>query len=283
MPSDHRRLLHRLAVRLRFDLLALPPVLLFLIPGAWMVAGSLRAPGLAPPRSVEWLPDPLTWQNYLTVFTLVPLDRALLNSLMVCLIAVPTTVLVASLAGFAMAQLPDRWRALLVLLAVLLRMVPAGALWLPRYLVISRLGLIDSYLALAAPALMASSPLFVLILYWSYRRIPPAIFEAARLDGLGPWRCWWSLAVPQAQPALATVAVLSFVQYWSDFLSPLLYLKSAERATVAFSLRLLQQLDPTGWPLLMAGVTMMVLPLLVVFLFAQRAFWWDDRIIGVHR
>jgi multiple sugar transport system permease protein len=282
MPSEHvsRR---RLLQRLRYDLLALPAALLFLLPGVWMAVGSLRLPGLPPPRSVEWLPEPLSWANYAAVFTLVPLDLALLNSLAVAAIAVPTTLLIASWAGFAMSQLPERWRLLLLVLAVLLRMVPAGALWLPRYLVVSRLGLIDSYLALAAPALMASSPLFVLIFYWSFRRIPPAVFEAARLDGLGPFGCWWRLALPQVRGAAAAVTVLTFVQYWSDFLSPLLYLKSADRATVAFTLRLLQQLDPTGWPLLMAGVTLMVIPVIALFLLAQRAFWWDDRIVGVHR
>jgi multiple sugar transport system permease protein len=129
---------------------------------------------------------------------------------------------------------------------------------------------------------MGSSPFFVLIFYWSFRRIPPALIDSARLDGLGPLAIWARIAMPLARSATVAVAVLTFVQYWSDFINPLLYLKSESRYTISVGLRILQQLDATNWPLLMAGVVMMMLPIMLLFLLVQRAFLVEGKIAGVY-
>jgi multiple sugar transport system permease protein len=113
----------------------------------------------------------------------------------------------------------------------------------------------------------------VLIFYWAFRRLPPALFEAARLEGTGALRIWAHVAMPLARPATAAVALLTFVQYWSDFMNPLLYIKSDERYTLALGLRVLQQMDATNWPLLMAGAVVMMLPVLLVLFLGQRALW----------
>lgn len=265
-----------------FHTLALTVALAFVLPGLWVLTTSLRRPGAPPPRTIEWLPDPIAWSNYSRVFELVPLGRYLINSLLVAGIAVPLTVVVASWAAFAMAQLPPHLRYSLLALAVALRMVPIPALWLARFLVLRELQLIDTFAALLAPAWMGSSPFFVLIYYWSFRRLPPALIEAARLDGLGPLAIWARVALPLVRPATIAVSVLTFVQYWSDFISPLLYLKSESRYTLAVGLRVLQQLDATNWPLLMAGVVVMVLPVMLLFVLVQRAFWVGEQIGGVH-
>jgi multiple sugar transport system permease protein len=99
------------------------------------------------------------------------------------------------------------------------------------------------------------------------------MFEAARLEGMGPLGIWARVAMPLARPATAAVALLTFVQYWSDFMNPLLYVRSDERYTMALGLRVLQQLDATNWPLLMAGAVVMMLPVLLLLLLLQRAFW----------
>lgn len=269
------------ARRVGFHLAACAIAAAFLLPGLWVLAASLRQPGLPPPRGVEWLPSPPAWSNYALIFELIPLGRYLANSLLIVAVAVPLTVVVASWAAFAAAQLPPRVRYALLALAVALRMVPLPALWLPRFLVLSELRLIDTFAALLAPAWMGSSPLFVLIYYWSFRRVPPALIEAARLDGLGPLAIWAWVGLPLARPATVAVGVLTFVQYWSDFLSPLLYLKSESRYTLAVGLRVLQQLDSTNWPLMMAGVVIMMLPVVLAFALVQRAFWVGERIAGV--
>jgi multiple sugar transport system permease protein len=179
-----------------------------------------------------------------------------------------------------MALLPPRPRYALLGLAVALRMIPLTAVWLTRFVVFAELGLIDTLAALVAPAWMGSSPFFILIFYWAFRRMPRALVDAARLDGLGAFGVWARIAMPLARPATVAVGVLAFVQYWSDFINPLLYLKTDARYTLAVGLRALQQMDVTNWPLHLAAAVVMMGPVVLLFFLAQRAFWMPDRAAG---
>jgi multiple sugar transport system permease protein len=276
-PGRGARSSVRLAVR---HLLPLVAALVFLLPLYWMFAGSLRQPALPPPRGIEWVPNPVSPENYARIFELIPLARYALNSLIVALIAVPITLVVASWAGFAMTQLSIVDRRRMVLLSIGLLLVPITSLWLTRYVLFTWVGIVDSYLALIAPALMGSSPLFVLLFYWTFRRTTVDIFDQARLDGAGSLRIWWSIAMPLAGPTIVAVSVLAFLAYWSDFISPLLYLKSEDLYTLPVGLRLLQQLDRTNWPLLMAGCVLMTVPTILMFAAVQRYFLRDGRFSG---
>jgi multiple sugar transport system permease protein len=263
-----------------YHLLALAVAALFVLPFAGVLAWSLRQPGLPPPRGIEWVPSPIAWENYRRIFELVPLLRYTLNSLLVVGLAVPLTLVTASWAGLGMALLHGRLRRRLLVLAVLLRLVPVTALWLTRFVLFARLGLLDTVWALIAPALMGSSPFFVLLYYWTFRRVPAAVFESARLDGAGPLRLWARIAWPLARPTTVTVAVLTFVLYWRDFITPLLYLRSERLYTLSVGLRQLQQLRLTDLPLLLAGAVVMTAPIVLLFLLAQRHFWPEDRVGG---
>jgi multiple sugar transport system permease protein len=265
------------------QLLPLLVAALFLLPLLWMITASLREPGLPPPRSIEWLPTSATPGNYAAVFDLLPFGRYLLNSLAVVALAVPLTIFTASMAGFAMALLERRSRVALVVLSVALLMVPVTALWLTRFLLFSWVGLTDSLLVLLVPALAGSSPLFVLIFYWTFRRMSPGMFEMAHLDGAGPFTVWRRIAMPNAIPGTVAVAVLTFILYWSDFISPLLYLRDQDLYTLPLGLRQLQQLDPTDWPLMMAGAVMLTLPAVLFFLLVQHLFLGDRGLSGRRR
>jgi multiple sugar transport system permease protein len=266
---------NRLAA-IRYHPLRAAVALLFVLPLIWVVSFSLRKPGLPPPRSIEWIPAPTVWGNYARIFDIVPLATFLGNSLLVVAIAVPVTLLTASFAGFAMARSERRSRERMVLICVLLMLVPVTALWLTRFILFANIGLIDTIWALVAPAIMGSSPLFVLLYFWSFRRIPQEQFDAARLDGANFLGLWHHVAMPQARPATVTVTVLAFIFYWSDFFSPLLYLKSEEKYTLPVALQIMQQMDKTNWPLLMAGAAFMTAPVVAMFLLVQRYFWPDE-------
>src|SRR5262249_50826029 len=125
---------------------------LFIVPLVWMLAASLRQTGLPPPRTIEWLPAPIAWSNYLDVFRLVPLASYIGNSLLVVTLAVPLTIVTASWAGFAMTQMPRTVRRALVAITVMLLMVPANTLWLTRFIIFKHLGLLDTVWGLIAPA-----------------------------------------------------------------------------------------------------------------------------------
>ncbi|MCA9960150.1 MAG: carbohydrate ABC transporter permease [Anaerolineales bacterium] len=255
----------------RYVLASLVAVL-FLLPLYWIFTASLRQRGLPPPTTIEWIPQSLTFDNYPFIFELLPMARYIRNSLIVVVVAVPITLYVASLAGFGMAQENELWRRRLLVLSVVLLMVPGASVWLFRFQILRWLGILDTLWALIVPAFAAGNPLFVLLFFWSYRRLPAEMYEAARLDGASAWVLWWKLARPLVRPTAVTVIILSFVTYWSDFVSPVLYIYRTDLYTLPIGLQILKQLDPTNWPVLMAAAAVMTLPVVVLFIFLQRAF-----------
>ena len=253
---------------------------LFLAPLVFMVSGSLRKAGLAPPRTPELFPSPLAWSNYERAFELVDLPRYALNSLLVCAIAVPLTVLFASWTGFAMVRLPRRWATALVALSLIALMVPATALLVPRFVLFKNLGLIDTYVPLIAPVLIGTSPFYVLLFYWAFRTLPAELFEASRLEGLTPFQTWRRVAMPLVRPVTIAVAVLAFVFTWSNFLDPLIYLFDEDLFTLPLGLRVLAQVDRTNFPLFLAGAVTATAPVVLAFLYVQRHFFQEYRAAG---
>ncbi len=224
---------------------------LFLLPLAFMALAAFRPAG-EPLASSLW-PSRPTLDNFGRLFAVLPIGRYTMNSYLVVMAAVPLTLLTASWAGFAMARLPRRAQRRWVLISLLVLMVPGVALWSARFLIYSRLALTGTLWALIAPAFMGTSPFFVLMFYRAFRRIPAAVFDSARLDGAGVLATWGGVALPIARPTAVAVAVLAFILYWGDFISPLLYLSDSDRYTLPVGLQLLEQLGRSDYPLLMAG------------------------------
>lgn len=249
--------------------------LLYATPLALMVSGSLRGRGLPPPRGVEVVPDEVTVEAYRVLGELLPLATYLRNSLLEAALAVPLTVLVASLAGFGIRLLPRRPRTIAIGAAIVAMLVPVTAVWVTRFELFRLVGAVDTFVPLVALAFIATNPFLVLVYAWSFHGLPEEQLEAAALDGAGPVRQWWSIAMPQARAATLAVVVLAFTFHWSNFIDPLLYLDSQSRFTAPLGLRLLQQLNPTDWPLLLAGAVLTTLPAVLVFLLGQRAFLHD--------
>lgn len=264
-----RPLLRPVLRRMLWQVVAVSAAVLFVAPLFWVVTSSLRPVGLPPPRVLEWFPRPISWSNYVEIFRIVPLGQQIVNSLFVSTVGAALTLITASWAGFAMAQLPERMQRPLITLAVILLMVPSAVVWLPRYVLFSALGLIDSYVALYAPAIMGTKSLYVLMFFWTFRRVPAGLFESARLEGAGAFTIWRRIALPMSLPTALAVILLTFTHYWSDFVDPLLFLKSEQRYTLAVGLRMLQQMDITNWSLLLAAVVVMSAPPVLIYLVLQ--------------
>ena len=250
--------------------------ILFVLPLVFMFSGSLRRAGLPPPRAPELVPDSLELSNYERAWELAHLAQATGNSLLVAAVAVPLSVLVASWAGFAIAQLPSRAANLVVGASLVALMVPATALLVPRFALFRELGLIDTYVPLVAPALLGMSPLYVLVYWLSFARLPTDFFDAARVEGMTPFGMWRRVAMPLVWPATAAVAVLAFITSWSNFLDPLVYLFDADLYTLPLRLRALAELDRSDYPLLLAGAVSATVPVVLAFALAQR-FFLDER------
>ncbi len=274
-PDRPSSAIRRRAARL---LLGIAVAFLFVLPLYWMIMVSLRPVGLPPPRTVEWWPSDPSWNNYAEIFRQLPMARYLLNSLFVVLVSVPATLFTASLAGFGMAQQRDPWRGRLVMLTVFLLMIPPSAVWLFRYQMLSWTGLLTTLWSLILPAFAGGAPLLVLLFYWTFRRTPAEMYEAARLDGASAWTAYTRLALPMAKPTIAAVLVLAFVLFWNDFTNPVLYLYRPQTYTVPIGIQILKQMDSTNWPLLMAGATFITVPVVLLFLVLQPLFLSDTSI-----
>lgn len=249
----------------------------FGLPLLFMLTGSLREPQLPPPRTPQLLPDPLGLGSYDRAFELVDLGRYALNSLLVATLVAPLSVLVASLAGFALLGLSRRVTWLVVAASVAALMIPATALIVPRFALFRALGVTDTYVPLVAPALLATSPLYVLVFAWAFRRLPADLYDACRLAGMSPFAIWWRMAMPLVRPVAVGVGVLAFVVSWGNFLDPLVYLYDPDLYTLPLGLRALAELDRTDYPVLLAGAVVATAPVVAVFLVAQRWFLTEYR------
>lgn len=247
--------------------------ILFVVPLVVMVLASLRSPLFGAPDGFELFPARPTLDSYSFVFHLIPLWRQIGNSLIVAAVAVPLTVVVASLAGFAIVTSPARLRKRLIVLTVVVQMIPLTAVWVPRFVMFRWIGATDTFVPLIAPALMATSGFYVLVFALAYHRIPRDVLHAAELDGWDPFAVWRRVAFPLAKPAAFAVAVLAFVAHWSNFVDPLIYLSDTRLYTVPLGLRALQTLEPQNFPILLAASVIATLPPVIAFLLAQRAFF----------
>ncbi len=154
------------------------------------------------------------------------------------------------------------------------------ALLVPRFVLFRWLELTDTWVPLVAPALLGLSPFYVLLYYWSFRRLPPELFEAARLEGMQPFSMWRRLAMPLVRPVTVAIALLAFIATWGNFLDPLIYLFDPDLYTLPLGLRSLASLDRTNYPVLLAGAVVATAPVIVAFAIAQRYFLHEDRGAG---
>ena len=243
---------------------------LFVLPLVFMLSGSLREPGLPPPRSPRLVPDPLGLDSYGRAFELVDLGRHTLNSLIVAALVVPLTVLIASFAGFAIARLSGRAATWLVAASVAALTLPTTALLVPRFTLYRWLGVTDTFVPLVAPALVGTSPLYVLLYALAFHRLPRELYDACSLESLGPFATWRRVAMPLVAPVTAAVAILAFVVSWGSALEPLVYLFDPSLYTLPLGLRSLAALDRTDYPVFLAGCVVATAPVLLAFLVAQR-------------
>lgn len=241
---------------------------LFGLPLVVMAVGALRPPG----AGAFGTPASPSLGSLLRALELVPLGRMAANSLVVAVPAALAGTVCASWAAFAVARSPERIRRRGTGALLLLLMVPPAALWMPRVLLFRELGVLDTYVPLLVPALVGVTPLGALLCLWSFRRVPVELWEAAAVEGAGLFATWRRVALPLTAGTHVAVAVIAFAVSWGAFVEPLLYLSTYRRYTLPLGLRELQQLDPTAWPVMLAGALVATLPVVVGFAFVQRWF-----------
>jgi multiple sugar transport system permease protein len=248
---------------------------LFLVPFAWMLSVSVHDLSSVFTQPFRWIPAEFRWENYSNVTSLLPFWRYTLNTVLITALVLVGTLLSCSLAAFGFSRLQFRGREGLFALCLSTMMLPGQVTMIPLYIFFAKLGWVDTYLPLVIPAFFGS-PFYIFLLRQFFLTIPREYDQAAMLDGASQLRIYWSIILPLARPALATVALLTFVGTWNDFFGPLIYLNSPEKDTLTLGLSMLKaQVVGSGmtqWNLLMAGAVLVMLPNVVVFFFAQRHF-----------
>ncbi|MFE6872357.1 carbohydrate ABC transporter permease [Kitasatospora sp. NPDC057692] len=243
--------------------------LLMLFPFVWMVLTSFKGVSQMINEPLSWLPSPWRTRNYPDVLDEVPIGRAYWNSMYIAAITVAATLLTGAMAAYAFARIPFRGSGPLFGLFLATQMVPAQVTIVPLYIMLARLQLIDSHLALILPAV--ANPFAVFLLRQFIRAVPVELEEAARIDGAGRWTIFWRIVLPNIRPGLWTLGIIVFLASWNSYFFPLVFLNSSELFTVPLLLDSFNsQRGGIDYGLTAALSAMTVVPMLIAFLIGQR-------------
>jgi multiple sugar transport system permease protein len=269
-----------LAGRLPFSpwhLILVPLAAIMLFPLLWMVITSIELPSEARHFPPILIPQGIHWQNYPNALKAAPFVQFLLNSAIVSVTVVMSNLVFCSLAGYAFARIRFFGREAIFIALIATLMIPFQVTMIPTFLIVRWLGAhvspligIDSLGALMVPNLASVFGIFMLRQF--FRTLPVELEEAARIDGASRFGVLFKILLPLSAPALATLAAITFLESWNDFLWPLIVIQSEQHRTIQLGLETFQGAHTTAWTLLMAGNVMSLIPMLVVFFAAQRYF-----------
>lgn len=254
--------------------------ILIMIPVFWMVSSALK-PNYAifvfPP---QWIPNPIQWDNFVKAMTALPFATYFQNTMIIEVGTIVGTVLSCSIVayGFARLNAPGRNFWFIVLLSTM--MLPGVVTMIPVYLIFRQLGWVNTFLPLIVPNFFGSA-FFIFLLRQFFMTIPRDFEEAARIDGANTWQILTQIMLPLAKPALATVTIFTFMGVWNDFMGPLIYLNKPETYTLALGLNFFKGQYTADWNMLMAASLVMMLPLVILFFVAQRAFIEGITLTGI--
>ena len=264
-----------------FALLLLAGIsVLFIVPLLWMISTSLKEPSDL--MGNNWIPTRLAWENYRDAFSFGMWPRWTMNTVIITLISVVGQVLSSSLVAYAFARLRWKGRDTVFALVLATMMLPGVVTMIPQFVVFAKLPAfgfmgskvwVNTFLPLTVPAFTGSA-FYIFLLRQFMRGIPMDLSDAAKIDGAGELRIWWSIIMPLCKPALAAVAIFAFQGAWQDFMGPLLYLQSEKFYTLQLGLRQFAAAagGAPAWHWLMAASLMVMLPVLIVFIMFQRYF-----------
>jgi multiple sugar transport system permease protein len=241
-----------------------------LVPFFWMVSSSLKADNQVFTIPIQWIPEEFVWRNYADIWTRIPMLGYLQNSLYLSVIITALQVLTGSLAAYGFSKVRFPGRDVLFLGYIGTIAVPWQAYMVPQYIMMQHLGLTNSFNALILLQAFGAFGVFLMRQY--YMTIPDELCEAARIDGLSEYGIWARVILPLSKPALASLALLTFVNTWNDYMGPFIYLTSNRLWTVQLGLRSFVGQFDAEYAMIMTGSVISVVPILVIFLIGQRYF-----------
>jgi multiple sugar transport system permease protein len=265
------RFLNRLPDYIAIGILGLGAVLM-IMPFMWMFSTSLRPIQESYKLPPAWFPTEWHFETYAAVFqSSVPVLNFAANSIKVTFFVTAGQLITCSMAGFAFARLRFPFRNLLFVLLLASLMVPGQVTIIPVFIIMRQLGLVDNHLSIILPFLTSAFGVFLLRQF--FLTLPQDLIDAGKIDGAGPWTIYWRVALPLAGPALAALGIITFNSTWNNYFYPLIFLNTWEKMTLPLGITALRgYMASNSASVVMAAVSLAILPVLLIFLFAQRWF-----------
>ncbi len=255
--------------------------ILFLAPLLWMISTSLKTPEQLFTDTVKWIPNPVDFSNYTRAIEFVNLTNAFKNTLFLCILNVFGVIISSSMAAYAFSVLKWRYRDLFFYITLSTMMLPDMVTLVPQFILFQKLGMYGTFLPLTLP-FMCGNPFYIFLLRQFFLTIPKDLREAARIDGCSEFTIYRKIYLPLSIPALSVVGLFQFLFTWNDLLKPSIYLIDQNQYTLSLALQQFKaQHGGTEWALLMAAATMIVLPVILIFFFAQKTFVQGISMTGI--
>ncbi len=254
--------------------------LLFMLPIFWMASTSLKLPQEIFAWPPEWIPSSPQWGNYAEAFGKYPLARYMLNSAILVVANIIGGLISVPIIAYGFARFEFPFKHVLFLLMLSTMMVPGHIKLIPLFWLYQKLGLIDTYWPLILPSFFGN-PFFIFLMTQFIRTIPRELDDAARIDGAGAWGILFRIIIPLCRPALTVVVVFTFVWVWNDFLEPIIFLRDWDSYPISVGLAFFQGRYSVEWHLFMGATLVSILPILVLYFFAQRHLIGGLASIGI--
>jgi multiple sugar transport system permease protein len=246
--------------------------LFFILPFLWIISTSLKGDTQIFTIPPQWIPDVFHWENYAKVFDRMPFLTYLKNSVFISAVTIIGTIISSSLVAYAFGCLNWPGRDVLFIIVLVTMMLPLQVTMIPLFVLFKEIGWLNTFKPLTIPAFFGGGAFNIFLLRQFFLTIPNDLTDSARIDGCSELRIYWSIVLPLAKPALATVAILTFMFSWNDFLGPLIYLSDKMKGTLALGLGMFVGQYVTEWSVLMAASLLMMLPMILIFFFFQKYF-----------
>jgi ABC-type sugar transport system, permease component len=242
-----------------------------ILPFLWMISTSLKGEGSVFSYPPQIIPNPFHPDNYQRAWNMLPIDMAYLNSLKIAIIVTAGSLLTCSMAGYAFGKMNFAGKKLWFMILLATMMIPGQVTLIPMFMWFSEINWVDTHWPLLIPPIL-SNAFGVFLLRQFMSSIPGELEDAGRIDGLNPWLIYWKIMLPNCKPALAALGIFTFMGNWNNFLTPLIYLNDQNKFTLPLIIASFQGLYSTDWTLLMAASCISLVPVLIVYIFAQRYF-----------
>lgn len=255
--------------------------ILFIIPFLWMVSTSLKTNAQAFAYPPQWIPRPIMWQNYIEAwFVAAPFFLYFKNTAIITTGALIGTILSSSLVAFSFARLKWTGRDFFFIIVLSTMMLPYQVTIIPLFILFRKLDWINTFKPLIVPSFFGPA-FYIFLLRQFFRGIPKELDDAAKLDGCSSLGIYWRIILPLSKPALAAVAIFSFMFNWNSLIMPLIYLSDPDKYTLSLGLTVFRQRTEVIWTFLMADSVLVMLPCIIVFFFGQKLFVKGIALSGI--